>query len=62
MTDRVYILYQISFIVGLGDNTSIFDDMVNDGVITMENTDDLQKIADAENVDVSDFKYPSAAE
>jgi hypothetical protein len=58
LTDRVFILYQIAYLANIGDSIAIFDDMVLNGIITMENTDDLQKIADAENVDTSGLQYP----
>ncbi len=56
LTNRIYVLYRISYLVDMDDGKSIFDDMVRDGIITIDDKAELKKLAALEKIDVDDYE------
>jgi hypothetical protein len=56
LTTRNYVLYRISYLVDMDDGKSIFDDMVRDGIITIDDKAELKKLAALEKIDVDDYE------
>ncbi len=56
LTSRNYVLHRISYLVDMDDGRSIFDDMVKDGIITIDDKEELRKLAALEDINVDDYE------